>query len=85
MNDNNGKYVFLLQVYNDVEADIVEGLLSQYNIPVIKKYRGNRSFIKTIMGTVLGVDVFVRAEDFKEAKEIVENTDLNEFYSDFPE
>ncbi len=85
MNDNNGKYVFLLQVYNDVEADIVEGLLSQYNIPIIKKYRGNKSFIKTIMGTVLGVDVFVRAEDFKEAKEIVENTDLNEFYSDFPE
>ena len=85
MNENNGKYVFLLQVYNDVEADIVEGLLSQYNIPIIKKYRGNKSFIKTIMGTVLGVDVFVRAEDFKEAKEIVENADLNDFYSDFPE
>ena len=85
MNDNSEKYVFLLQVYNDVEADIVEGLLSQYNIPVIKKYRGNRSFIKTIMGTVLGVDVFVRAEDFKAAKDIVENINLNESYSDFPE
>ncbi len=85
MNDNSEKYVFLLQVYNDVEADIVEGLLSQYNIPIIKKYRGNKSFIKTIMGTVLGVDVFVRAEDFKAAKDIVENINLNESYSDFPE
>lgn len=86
MSDNkyDGDYVHLLQVYNDVEADIVEGLLAQYNISVLKKYRGSKSFLKVIMGTVLGVDIFVKAQDFKEAKEIIEDADLSEFYSDFP-
>ena len=43
MSNSNNEYVFLLQVYNDVEADIVEALLLQYDIPIIKKYRGNKS------------------------------------------
>lgn len=80
MEDNGENYVFLLQVYNDVEADIVEGLLSQYNIQTIKKYRGNKSFLKTLMGTVIGVDVFVKSRDYKEAKEIVEDMDMDSLY-----
>ncbi len=82
MDDNSENYVFLLQVYNDVEADIVEGLMSQYNIQVVKRYRGNKSFMKTLMGTVLGVDIFVKAQELKEAKEIVENMDIDEFHTD---
>ncbi len=77
MSNSNNEYVFLLQVYNDVEADIVEALLLQYDIPIIKKYRGNKSFIKIIMGTVLGVDIFVRDKDYKEAKSIIEDTDFS--------
>ncbi|NLN47566.1 MAG: hypothetical protein GX154_00370 [Clostridiales bacterium] len=82
MNDNGENFVFLLQVYNDVEADIVEGLLSQYNIKTVKRYRGNKSFIKTIMGTVLGVDIFVKSRDLKEAKDIIADMDMGDSNND---
>ena len=71
-------FVHLMQVYNDVEAEIVEGLLGEYNIQAIKKYKGTKGFMKVIMGTVLGVDILVRSKDFEAAKEIIENTDLND-------
>ncbi len=82
MDDNGENFVFLLQVYNDVEADIVEGLLSQYNIKTVKRYRGNKSFIKTIMGTVLGVDIFVKSRDLKEAKDIIADMDMGDSNND---
>ncbi len=72
-------FVHLMQVYNDVEAEIVEGLLKEYSIPVTKKYRG----IKVITGSALGIDIFVKASDFKFAKEIVEGADLSDLQSDF--
>ncbi len=84
-NKNDDEYVYLMQVYNDVEADIVEGLLAQYDIKTMKQYRGNKNFIKVIMGSVLGVDIFVKLKDFGLAKEIIEDTDLSEFHSDFPD
>lgn len=82
--DMEKDFVHLIQVYNDVEAAIVEGLLKEYNIPSIKKYKGNKGFMKVLMGTALGVDIYVKAQDFKLAKEIVENADLSEIQSDFP-
>lgn len=83
-NDMEKNFVHLIQVYNDVEADIVVGLLNEYNIPSIKKYKGNKGFMKVIMGTALGVDIFVKAQDFETAKEIIESVDLSEIQSDFP-
>lgn len=82
--DMEKDFVHLIQVYNDVEATIVEGLLKEYNIPSIKKYKGNKGFMKVLMGTALGVDIYVKAQDFEAAKEIVENIDLSEIQSDFP-
>lgn len=70
--------VHLVQVYNDVEADIVEGLLKDCGIDSIRKYRGAKGYMKVIMGTALGVDIFVKPEDYKEAKEILESINLNE-------
>lgn len=82
--DKEKDFVHLIQVYNDVEAEIVEGLLKGYGISVIKKYKGNKGFMKVLMGTALGVDIFVKAQDFETAKEIIENIDLSEAQSDFP-
>ena len=76
--DNKGKFKYLVQVYNDVEADILEGLLKEHNITVIKRYRGNKGFLRTIMGTVLGVDILVSSEDYEDAKKILESIDQEE-------
>lgn len=71
-------FVHLMEVYNDIEAEIVEGLLGEYNIPVVRKYKGTKSFMKVIMGTVLGVDILVKSQDLKAAKEIIESIDLSD-------
>ena len=34
--------VHLVQVYNDLEADIVEGLLKDHGIVAIRKYKGTK-------------------------------------------
>ncbi|MGI5998283.1 MAG: putative signal transducing protein [Lutispora sp.] len=76
--------VHLLQVYNDVEADIVEGFLKECGIVSMRKYKGIKGYMKVIMGTTLGVDIFVKPEDYEQAKEILESINLNEEYSDYP-
>ncbi|MEA4961936.1 hypothetical protein SDC9_190026 [bioreactor metagenome] len=76
--------VHLVQVYNDIEADIVEGLLKDYGIVSIKRYKGTKGYMKVIMGTALGVDIFVKPEDYKQAKEILENIDINDDDLDYP-
>ncbi|SHI41915.1 putative signal transducing protein [Lutispora thermophila] len=72
------KLVHLVQVFNDVEADIVEGLLKDCGIVSIRKYKGAKGYMKVVMGTAMGVDIYVKPEDYKEAKEILESINLNE-------
>ncbi|NLM43093.1 MAG: DUF2007 domain-containing protein [Clostridiales bacterium] len=76
--------VHLVQVYNDLEADIVEGLLKDHGIVAIRKYKGTKGYMKVIMGTALGVDIYVKPDDYKVAKEILENTSLEGEYLDYP-
>jgi len=76
--------VHLIQVFNDVEADIVEGLLKEHGIVCVRKYKGSRGYMKVVMGTALGVDIYVKPEDYKTAKEIIENTSLEGGYFDYP-
>lgn len=76
--------VHLLQVYNDVEADIVEGFLKECGIASIRKYKGAKGYMKVIMGTSLGVDIYVKPEDYAQAKEILDSINLNGEYPDYP-
>jgi len=76
--------VHLLQVYNDVEADIVEGFLKECGITAIRKYKGAKGYMKVIMGTSIGVDIYVKPEDYEQAKEILDSINLNEEYPDYP-
>ena len=39
--------------------------------------------MKVIMGTALGVDIYVKPDDYKVAKEILENTSLEGEYLDY--
>ncbi|MDD4833966.1 MAG: DUF2007 domain-containing protein [Lutispora sp.] len=70
--------VHLVEVYNEIEADIVEGFLNDNGIPSIKKYKNTQGYMKVLLGTTLGVDIFVNPEDYVQAKEILESIDINE-------
>lgn len=75
--------VHLIEVYNEVEADIVEGLLMENGIPSIKKYKGTKGYMKILLGTPLGVDIFVDPKDYEQAKEILESMDANDDNLDY--
>ena len=70
--------VHLVEVYNEIEADIVEGFLNENGIPSIKKYKGTKGYMKVLFGTPLGVDIFVDPKDYEQAKEILESIDIND-------
>jgi hypothetical protein len=65
----------LLMTANDeIQANIVESLLKAYGIPLSRKYKGNDTFGKIILGvTVNGIDLYVPKSALVEAKGIIEN------------
>lgn len=73
-----GDWVHLTNLYNDVEADIVEALLQSNNIQSRRVYPKNSAITKIIMGRAIGVDIFVRSEDYEVAKEIIDTQVLDE-------
>ncbi len=74
--------VHLVNVYNEVEAEIVEALLEANDIKVSREYPKNSGITKIIFGTPLGVDLFVRNEDYEIAKQLI---DSDEFSDEFEE
>lgn len=68
------KWVYLMSTYNDVEADIVIGLLNNYGIKAIKQYSGPYQYLKVYMGTAFNVKILVPESLLNQAKEIIENT-----------
>lgn len=77
--------VHLVEVYNEIEADIVEGLLEENGIPSIRKYKGTQGYMKVLLGTSLGVDIFVDPKDYEQAKEVLENIDMNDDNLTYPD
>lgn len=75
-------FVHLVNVYNEVEAEIVEALLEVSGIKVSREYPKNSGITKIIFGTPLGVDIFVRSEDYELAKQLI---DSDEFSTEFEE
>ena len=66
-------WAFLVNVFNDIEADIVLSLLESENIPARKHYPSGGIFSKTILGTVKNVDIYVHDEKLEFAKEVLKN------------
>lgn len=66
------KEAFLISVGGSIEADMMEALLNESNIPVLKKFRDAGDYLKIYMGgTIYGVDIYVPSRLLGEAKQIV--------------
>ncbi|SHF21013.1 Putative signal transducing protein [Desulfofundulus australicus DSM 11792] len=61
----------LLTAANDLEADMIAGLLKQAGIPTRYKYSGINSYLKVVMGPVVPLEIWVPAEKIREAQEIL--------------
>lgn len=76
----------LMTANNDIQANIVESLLKVYGIPLSRKYKGNDTFGKIILGlTVNGIDLYVPKSALEEAMGIIENELPEEQENEFEE
>lgn len=73
--DNQSEsWKFLINVYNDIEADILISFLEINNIKAKKQFTSG-SLSRAIVGAQNNVDVYVPGEKLQEAKKI-----LNEYH-----
>jgi len=62
----------LTSVPNEIEAGMIETLLAEENIPVIRKQRGAGQYLEIYMGTsTYGVDLYVEEEHVEMAKKLI--------------
>ena len=71
---NSEEWKFLINVSDDIEADIVISLLKSHEIPARKHYPGGGVVSKVIVGTVKDVDIYVDKAKYQSAKNLVENS-----------
>jgi len=65
----------LTSVPNEIEAGMIETLLTEENIPVIKKQRGAGQYLEIYMGmSTYGVDLYVAEEHLNLAKTLIGHT-----------
>lgn len=63
---------FLINVFNETEADTVEQLLASHGIPVVKLFRDSGGYLTVYMNsTSLGVDILVPSKAYDTAVEIL--------------
>ena len=68
----------LTTVANDIEFEMVAGILQMGEIPVIRKVKGIDGFIQIILGVpIAGIDIYVPKDRYLEANELL-NADINE-------
>lgn len=62
----------LTSVPNEIEAGMIENLLAEENIPVIRKQRGAGQYLEIYMGSsTYGVDLYVKEEHLAMAKLLI--------------
>jgi hypothetical protein len=66
----NDKAAFLVEASNDLEADIIEALLTSNQIQVMREYREYSHVLSEY--SWLGVKIFVPSKKFEVAKQILE-------------
>ncbi|HHU69252.1 MAG TPA: DUF2007 domain-containing protein [Thermoanaerobacterales bacterium] len=72
--DHEGlKWSYLMTAYNDIEADIIIGLMNSNGIRAVKKYYGFSEYLKVYMGTAFNIKIFVPDFMLDEAKKIIED------------
>ena len=66
------KEALLTVASNDIEAGMIESMLSTENIPVLRKQRGAGQYMKIYMGmSTEGVELYVPAESLEKARELI--------------
>ncbi len=63
----------LLTAHNDLEAEMICGLLNGEGIPTQRRYKGVDQYLKIIMGPVVAVEIWVPEEHIEEALAIVKS------------
>ena len=64
---------FLTTADSVMSADMIEAMLRDNDIPVLKKYRGAGLHVKIFSGnTNSGIDMYVPSGSLEKAKEIIE-------------
>lgn len=66
-------WVYVYGVAQEVEADIVLGLLQEEGIPAVKRYPGAGQFLKLAYGLTSGVDIYVPESDSVRARELLQS------------
>ena len=79
-NTNERENMKLLKyVQTDVEACVLQGLLESCGIYCIIEYDAEVPSSKVVIGaTMLGVNIYVRNEDYEEAKMIIEESTIKQ-------
>ncbi|HOQ76825.1 MAG TPA: DUF2007 domain-containing protein [Thermoclostridium sp.] len=63
---------YLTTAADSIEADLLESMLREYHIPVMRKYRGSGAYLNIIMGnTFLGIDLYVPASSLEDARNLI--------------
>lgn len=58
---------------NDLEAEMISGLLRGAEIPFQHRYKGINQYLKIIMGPVVAVEIWVPEERLAEALAMIES------------
>jgi hypothetical protein len=70
-------FALLTSTVEESEASIIEALLKDNGISIIKQKRDTGGYMGVVYGnTFLGVDIYVSPEDLKTAKEILKSENL---------
>lgn len=65
--------VLLMSVNDEMESNIIESKLSEYGIPVLRKYKQSGGYLNIYMGaTPFGVDLYVPSKALDKANEILD-------------
>ncbi|EGW41595.1 hypothetical protein [Desulfosporosinus sp. OT] len=65
---------YLCGVTQDLEADIIIGLLNEDSIPAIKQYPEAGAFLKIAYGLTTGVDLYVPTETREAALQLIQES-----------
>lgn len=75
----NDKEMYLTNVCDEVEANILETLMNSCGIPILKKYPGAGGYLSIYMGTTYsGIDIYVASKSYEAAKELLDIKNENE-------
>ncbi len=72
---NTAYWAFVANARDQIEAGMLESMLSEAGIPVLKKSKGSGAYMEVYMGiSHTGIDLYVPETSLKEAVQIIEET-----------